>query len=76
MRSVARVEEIDGEKVIVKNNFTSLIRIHEWMFDAQNAIRNAEKGAQEDDLGLYTDLATLLNTPIANCANKTFWIKS
>ena len=46
------------------------------MFDAQNAIRNAEKGAEEDDLGLYTDLSTLLNTPIANCANKTFWIKA
>jgi hypothetical protein len=28
LRSVARVEEIDGEKTIVKNNFTSLVKIH------------------------------------------------
>ena len=37
---------MDGEKTIVKNNFTSLVKIHEWMFDAQNAIRNAEKGME------------------------------
>lgn len=28
LRSVARVDEIDGESVVVKNNFTSLIKIH------------------------------------------------
>jgi hypothetical protein len=43
LRSVARVDEVDGENVIIKNNFTSLIKIHEWSFDAQNAIKNAEK---------------------------------
>ena len=46
------------------------------MFDAQNAIRNAEKGMEQDDSGLYTDLATLLNSPIGTCANKTFWVKA
>ena len=39
LRSVARVEKNGDENVIVKNNFTSLIKIHEWMFDAQNAIK-------------------------------------
>lgn len=24
---------------------------------------------------MYTDLNTLLTTPIANCANKTYWVK-
>jgi hypothetical protein len=43
LRSIVRVEEADGENVIIKNNFTSLIKIHEWMFDAQNSIKNAEK---------------------------------
>jgi hypothetical protein len=43
LRSIVRVEEADGENVIIKNNFTSLIKIHEWMFDAQNAIKNDEK---------------------------------
>lgn len=56
LRSVARVDEIDGEEVVVKNNFTSLIKVHEWMFDAQNAINNAEKMVDENDEGLYTDL--------------------
>jgi hypothetical protein len=46
------------------------------MFDAQNAIRNAEKGMEEEDSGLYTELATLLNSPINNVANKTFWVKA
>jgi hypothetical protein len=76
LRSVVRVEEADGENVVIKNNFTSLIKIHEWMFDAQNAIKNAEKTIDEDDAGLYTDLNTLLTTPIANCANKTYWVKT
>jgi hypothetical protein len=75
LRSVARVDEIDGEKMIIKNNFTSLIKVSEWCFDAQNAIRSAEKIVEEDDSGLYTELATLLNTPIAGCTNKTFWVK-
>lgn len=76
LRSVARVEDVDGEKTIVKNNFTSLIKIHDWMFDAQNANINADKGAEEDDCGLYTDLATLQSAPVASIANKTFWVKA
>lgn len=66
---------MDGEQVVVKNNFTSLVRIHDWTFDAQNAIKNSEKITDEDDAGLYTDLSALLSTPIASCANKTFWVK-
>jgi hypothetical protein len=31
--------------------------------------------AEEDDSGVYTELATLLNAPIANYANKTYWVK-
>lgn len=60
---------------MVKNNFTSLVKIPEWTFDAQNAIKTAEKAAEEDDSGLYTDLSTLLTAPIAGCANKTYWVK-
>jgi hypothetical protein len=29
LRSVARVDEVDEEKVVIKNNFTSLIKINE-----------------------------------------------
>ena len=43
LRSVARVDDVDGDKVVVKNNFTSLIRIHDWSFDAQNAVKNADR---------------------------------
>jgi hypothetical protein len=75
LRSVARVDEVDEENVVIKNNFTSLIKINESSFDAQNAIKRAEKIAEEDDSGVYTELATLLNDPIANCENKTFWVK-
>ena len=75
LRSVARVEVIDGERHIVKNNFTSLVRINEWMFDAQNAIKASKKMVDESEEGLYTTFDTLLNTSTANCANKTYWVK-
>ena len=75
LRSVARVEEINGEKVIVKNNFTSLVKIHEWMFDAQNAIKANDKIIDESEEGLYTTFDTLMSTSPANCANKTYWIR-
>lgn len=75
LRSVARVDEIDGEKVIIKNNFTSLIKIHEWTFDAQNAIKNSERTAEEEDSGVYTDLSSLLSSPINQVSGKTFWVK-
>lgn len=64
LRSVARVEEVDSDTVIIKNNFTSLIKIHEWMFDAQNAINNAEKIIDEADEALYTDLSTIFESPL------------
>lgn len=28
LRSIARVDDVDGERVVVKNNFTSLIKVH------------------------------------------------
>ena len=59
----------------MKNNFTSLVRIHEWMFDAQNAIKASKKMVDESEEGLYTNFDTLLNTSAANCANKTYWVK-
>ena len=76
LRSIARVDEVDGEDVVVKNNFTSLIKIHEWMFDAQNAINNAEKMIDENDEGLYTDLETLTTTPINSCVGRSYWVKA
>jgi hypothetical protein len=75
LRSVARVDVVDEEKVVIKNNFTSLIKLNEECFDAQNAIKRAEKVAEDDDSGVYTELETLLREPIANCANKTFWVR-
>jgi hypothetical protein len=75
LRSVARVEEADGESIIVKNNFTSLLKIHEWMFDAQNAIKAFDKIHDENEEGLYTSLDTLVSTSPANCAGKSYWIK-
>lgn len=75
LRSVARVEKNGDENVIVKNNFTSLIKIHEWMFDAQNAIKANEKITDESEEGLYTSFDTLLSSSPANCANKTYWVR-
>jgi len=75
LRSVARVDKIEGEDVIIKNNFTSLVKINEWTFDAQNAIKNSEKISEEEDSGVYTDLSTLISIPIASSANKTFWVR-
>ena len=46
------------------------------MFDAQNAINNAEKMVDENDEGLYTPLDILMTTPIASCVNRTYWIKT
>lgn len=46
------------------------------MFDAQNAINNSERMADEEDEGIYTGLDTLLTAPINSIVNKTFWIKT
>lgn len=75
LRSIARVDEVDGEKVVVKNNFTSLMKLQEWMFDTQNTINTNERMIDEEDEGLYTPLDVLLTTPVASCAGKTYWVK-
>ena len=59
MRSVARINEENGDKIVCKNNFTSLIRLPEWSFDAQSFAKNAENMEEEDD-GIYTPLNELL----------------
>lgn len=48
-----RVDDVNGEKILVKTSFTSLVKIPEWTFDVQNAIRSAEKAIEDDD-GVYT----------------------
>lgn len=76
LRSIVRVEQVDGENKIVKTNFTSLVKVHDWTFDAQNAQRLNERDAEDDESGVYTELAVLQNSPIANIVGKTFWIKT
>ena len=51
------------------------MKVNEWMFDAQNAIKASKKMVDESEEGLYTTFDTLMSTSAANCANKTYWVK-
>lgn len=58
LRSVARIDNSDKSKVIVPNNFTSLINIPSWSHDSQTFRKNYTAMDVEDD-SIYTSLAQL-----------------
>lgn len=49
LRSVAQIRKEDGELVVCKNNFTSLIKLPEWSFDAQSFIKRGNVINEEDE---------------------------
>lgn len=59
LRSVAQIRVEDGERVVCKNNFTSLIKIPEWSFDAQSFI-NSGNAMEDENEDIYTPLNELL----------------
>lgn len=81
LRSIAYVSKINGVNVVCKNNFTSLIKLPEWSFDAQNLLQNSAN-TKMDLEDIYTPLDDLLNLPVSKklfildkCSNKIFNIK-
>ena len=59
LRSVAQIRKENGENVVCRNNFTSLIKLPEWSFDAQSFIKRGKAMDQEDE-EIYKPLNELL----------------
>lgn len=66
LRSVVRLNDHGKHlKVIVPNNFTSLIALREWTHDAQKFIKTFESKMEVEDEGrIYTTLAQLNSMPL------------
>lgn len=64
LRSIAYVSKVNGINTVCKNNFTSLIKLPEWSFDAQNLIQNSVN-TKMDVEDIYTPLDDLLNLPVS-----------
>ena len=64
LRSVARIDTVGKEKVIVPNNFTSLINIPTWTQDSETFRKNYTAMDVEDD-SIYTSLAQLNSMPLS-----------
>ena len=64
LRSVASVREVNGEFVVVKNNFTSLIRLPMFSFDAQTLVNR--ENAMDIETGVGTSLNDLVSMPISS----------
>jgi hypothetical protein len=66
LRSVVRLVEQGKHRVIVPNNFTSLISLREWTHDAQKFIKTFESKMEIEDEGrIYTTLAQLNSMPLS-----------
>jgi hypothetical protein len=63
LRSVARVDAVGKTKVVVPNNFTSLIEIPGWTQDSQTFQKNFSAMEVEDE-SIYTSLAQLASLPL------------
>lgn len=64
LRSVARIDQVGKAKVVVPNNFTSLIEIPEWSQDSALFQKNYSAMEVEDD-NIYTSLAQLNSLPLS-----------
>ena len=65
LRSVARIDQVGKTKVIVPNNFTSLINIRSWTQDSEIFNKNHTAMDVEDD-SIYTSLAQLSSMPLSS----------
>lgn len=64
MRSVARIDQVGKARVVVPNNFTSLIEIPDWCQDSATFQKNYSAMEVEDD-SIYTNLAQLNSLPLS-----------
>ena len=65
LRSVARIDNVGKSKVVVPNNFTSLINIPNWSQDSEIFRKNYSSMDIEDDDSIYTSLAQLNSMPLS-----------
>ena len=65
LRSVARIDNVGKSKVVVPNNFTSLINIPNWSQDSEIYRKNYTSMDIEDDDSIYTSLAQLNSMPLS-----------
>ena len=65
LRSVARIDNVGKSKVVVPNNFTSLINIPSWSQDSEIYRKNFSSMDIEDDDSIYTSLAQLNSMPLS-----------
>lgn len=65
LRSVARIDNVGKSKVVVPNNFTSLINIPSWSQDSEIYRKNFTSMDIEDDDSIYTSLAQLNSMPLS-----------
>lgn len=66
LRSVARIENDGKAKIVVPNNFTSLIEIPRWSQDSETFQKNYSAMEIEEDDSIYTSLAQLSSLPLSN----------
>lgn len=64
LRSVARIDQVGRAKVVVPNNFTSLINLPNWTQDSEIFRKNFTAMDIEDN-SIYTSLAQLANMPLS-----------
>lgn len=66
LRSVVRINEQGKLKVVVPNNFTSLIALPEWTHDAQKFAKTFDNKMEVEDEGhIFTTLAQLASMPLS-----------
>lgn len=65
LRSVVRLVDQGKQKIVVTNNYTSLISVREWTHDAMKFAKNFEKMDIEDEGRIYTTLAQLNSMPLS-----------
>ena len=65
LRSVVRFVDNGRVKQVVPNNFTSLIALRPWTYDAQRFSKSSDKMDIEEDGHIYTTLAQLATMPLS-----------
>jgi hypothetical protein len=68
LRSVARIDQQGKNRVVVPNNFTSLISIPGWSHDSLTFNKNFQTMDVEDD-NIYTSLAQLNSLPLSKLSS-------
>jgi len=74
LRSVVRIDQQSKTKVVVPNNFTSLINLRSWTHDAET-FQKIYTAMEVEDESIYTSLAHLNSLPLNECENKKYYVK-